>query len=60
MKDRACFNCIHRGKLSCPNSSLCYALKDKPFFEAKYKDPCIAFSKMLKKLLKKKMTWGQN
>ena len=32
---RDCFNCKKHGTLDCPNSSLCHALYDKPYFEAK-------------------------
>ena len=32
---RACCNCKKHGTMDCPNSSLCYTLDDKPYFEVK-------------------------
>ena len=32
---RDCFNCKKHGTMDCPNSSLCYVLDNRPYFEAK-------------------------
>lgn len=32
---RDCCNCKKHGRMDCPNSSLCHALDDKPYFEIK-------------------------
>lgn len=32
-----CRNCVNFGTLNCPESSLCFALNDKPFYKAKTK-----------------------
>lgn len=34
-KEKSCDMCIHRKTMQCPNSSLCYATKDKPYFKSK-------------------------
>ena len=30
-----CYNCKHHKSMSCPNSSECYSLDNKPYFEPK-------------------------
>ena len=40
MKDpyKKCRNCVRFKTIDCPNSSLCFALENKPFFMSKKKD----------------------
>lgn len=32
---KTCANCSNHGTCNCPNSSLCYATEDKPYFKMK-------------------------
>lgn len=36
--DKKCKDCINQHTMDCPNSSLCYDTKDKPYFEKKEDD----------------------
>jgi hypothetical protein len=33
--DRSCNNCAKRQSIDCPNSSLCYSTREKPYFESR-------------------------
>ena len=35
---RDCSVCVNRGMMTCPNSSLCWSMSDKPYFEPKEED----------------------
>lgn len=53
MKDpyKICYKCINFGAKNCPNSFLCFALEDKPYFIPKKE---ITFINRLKKILTNK------
>lgn len=45
---KKCYKCVSFGTKNCPNSFLCFALKDKPYFIPKEE---VKFFDRLKKIL---------
>ncbi len=60
---KECRNCKHWGYLTCPNSDECYALPDKPHFEAVTNDTCNVWLDKMHSILDKildKIEKGEN